>query len=258
MQVSSRSNAVQVFAVGLALLATALVSLGFKESADPRFAFERATVSGEARTPLSDILYAAGFEKGMNVWLLDTSAAAKRIEALPWIDTATINRAWPNRVSVRVTERQAVVRLRLPAVSAEEPMPAEALIDASGRVLAIAAVGDGDPREEQAAALPLIRLDPAPAGLTPGAPMPGDDFQLAYDALVQLRALGLRVSEVDLKPAMGITVTSDDGLRAILGTEDDLAKKVTLFKAIVPKIAAPENVVYVDLRSVRAPTVLYR
>jgi len=236
----------------------ALVALGFREAADPRFAFEGASVSGEAHTPLADIAFADGFEKGMNVWLLDTGAAAKRIEALPWIDTAIVNRAWPNRVSVRVTERQAVVRVRLPAVSAEEPMPAEALIDASGRVLDISGVGQGDPREEQAAALPLIRLDPAPAGLVPGAQMPGDDYQLAYDALVQLRALGLRVSEVDLKPATGITVTSDDGLRAILGTEDDLAKKVTLFKAIVPKIAAPENVVYVDLRSVRAPTVLYR
>lgn len=255
---TAQSTALQIAVVGLVLLATGLVALGFKESADPRFAFEGAGVSGEAHTPLADIVYAAGFEKGKNVWLLDTGAAAKRIEALPWIDTAIINRAWPNRVSVRVTERQAVVRVRLPAVSAEEPTAAEALIDASGRVLAISAIGQGDPREEQAAALPLIRLDPPPSGLTPGAPMPGDDFQLAYDALVQLRALGLRVSEVDLKPATGITVTSDDGLRAILGTEDDLAKKVTLFKAIVPKIAAPENVVYVDLRSVRAPTVLYR
>jgi cell division protein FtsQ len=255
---SPRSTAVQVLVAGLVLLGTALVALGFKESADPRFAFEGASVSGEAHTALTDIVYAEGFEKGMNVWLLDTGAAAKRIEALPWVDTAIVSRAWPNRVSVRVTERQAAVRVRLSSASAEEPMPAEALIDASGRILAISAVGQSDPKEAQAAALPLISLEPSPSALTPGGQMPGDDYQLAYDALVQLRALGLRVSEVDLKPATGITVTSDDGLRAILGTEDDLAKKVTLFKAIVPKIAAPENVVYVDLRSVRAPTVLYR
>jgi len=247
-----------VLAVAFVLLAAALVAFGFKEAGDPRLAFAGLNVSGEAHTPLADIVYAAGFEKGANVWLLDTGAAKQRIEALPWVGTATVKRAWPNRVWVKVTERQAVVRVRLPAASAEEPMAAEALVDSSGRVLDIAVPGQGDPREEQAAALPLIRLDPPPSGLTPGAPMPGDAFQQAYDALVQLRALGLRVSEVDLKAATGITVTSDDGLRAILGTEDDLAKKVTLFKAIVPKIAAPQNVVYVDLRSVRAPTVLYR
>lgn len=258
IKASPHSVGVQVVAVALVVLATALVAFGFKEAGDPRLAFAGLNVSGEARTPVADIVYAAGFSKGRNVWLLDTGAAKRRIEALPWVATASVQRRWPNHVSVRITERQAVVRVRLPAASAEEPMASEALIDGTGRVLDVSTVGGSDPREEQAAALPLIRLDPAPSGLVPGSPIPGDDFQQAYDALVQLRALGLRVSEVDIKPATGITVTSDDGLRAILGTEDDLAKKVTLFRAIVPKIAAPENVVYVDLRSVRAPTVLYR
>jgi len=255
---SPHSIGVQVVAVALVLLATALVAFGFKEAGDPRLGFAGLNVSGEARTPVADILYAAGFAKGTNVWLLDTGAARRRIEALPWVATAAVKRTWPNRISVSITERQAVVRVRLSGASAEEPAASEALIDATGRVLDVSALGRPDPREEQAAALPLIRIDPAPSGLAPGSPIPGDDFQQAYDALVQLRALGLRVSEVDIKPATGITVTSDDGLRAILGTEDDLAKKVTLFKSIVPKIAAPENVVYVDLRSVRAPTVLYR
>jgi len=169
-------------------------------------------------------------------------------------DTDPFNR-WEagQRLALRVILRAVDVRR-----SGQEYELDPTLVDATGRVLDISAVGARDPRDEQADALPLIRIDPSPGGLTPGTPIPGDDFQQAYDALVQLRALGLRVSEVDLKPATGITVTSDGGLRAILGTEDDLAKKVTLFKAIVPKIAAPENVVYVDLRSVRAPTVLYR
>ena len=242
----------------LTLGAAALVAFGFKEASDPRFAYAALTVSGEAQTPMAEIIDAAGFARGANVWLLDTGGAERRIEALPWVATAAVRRAWPNRVSVKVTERKPAVRVRLGQASAEEPAEAEALVDASGRVLDVSAVGSGDPHEEQAAALPLIRLDPSPGGLQPGSSMSSDDFQQAYDALVQLRALGLRVSEVDLKPATGIMVTSDAGLRAILGTEDDLAKKVTLFKAIVPKIAAPENVVYVDLRSVRAPTVLYR
>ena len=244
--------------MAVTLCAAALVAFGFKEASDPRLAYAGITVGGEAQTPMAEIVSAAGFAQGTNVWLLDTSAAERRIDALPWVAAATVRRSWPNRVSVIVAERKPAVRVRLRQASSEEPVEAEALVDASGRVLDVSSVGSRDPHEEQAAALPLIRLDPSPTGLQPGAAMPGDDFQQAYDALVQLRALGLRVSEVDLKPATGIMVTSDAGLRAILGTEDDLAKKVTLFKAIVPKIAAPENVVYVDLRSVRAPTVLYR
>src|SRR5215469_14433011 len=77
---SPRSAAVQVLAVALVLLAAALAALGFKEAADPRFAFEGLSVVGEAHTPVADVVYAAGFERGMNVWLLDTGAAAKRIE----------------------------------------------------------------------------------------------------------------------------------------------------------------------------------
>jgi cell division protein FtsQ len=248
----------QAIAVAVTLGAAALIAFGFKEASDPRFAYTGMAVKGEAQTPAAQIVDAAGFAHGANVWLLDTGGAQRRIEALPWVDAAIVRRSWPNRVTVSVEERSPVVRVRVRQLSAEEPVAAEALVDATGRVLDVSALGSRDPHEEQAAALPLIRLDPPPGGLSPGAAMPGDDFQLAYDALVQLRALGLRVSEIDVKPAFGISVTSDAGVRAILGSEDDLARKVTLFKAIVPKIAAPENVVYVDLRSVRAPTVLYR
>lgn len=249
---------VQAIAVGFVVAAAALVAFGFKEASDPRFAFDGLTVRGEAKTPLAQIDDAAGFAVGANVWLLDTASAQRRIEALPWVDTASVRRSWPNHVQVVVTERRPVVRVLVGQLSAEEPMAADALVDATGRVLDISAIGSRDAKEEQAAALPVIRLYPPPVGLQAGFAMPGDDFQQAYDALVQLRALGLRVSEVDLRPATGLTVTSDDGLRAILGTDDDLAKKVTLLKSIVPKIASREDVVYVDLRSVRAPTVLYR
>jgi len=156
-------------------------------------------------------------------------------------------------VSIVVTERVPVARLLLPGGgSSEEPAPQVAVIDASMRVLAI---GEG---VGTAADLPLFRIVPQPDALQPGATLGGDDVEHVYDAMVELRALGLRISEVDLKPATGVTVTCAGGLRVILGTDDDLAKKVGLLKAIAPKISAPDDVVYVDLRSVRAPTVLYR
>src|SRR5690348_8259902 len=132
VKASPHSTAFQVVAVGFVVLTTALVALGFKEAADPRFALRGISVSGEAHTAVTDVVAAAAFENGANVWLLDTGAASRRIEALPWVATAAVHRTWPNRVSVWVTERRAVVRLGLPAVSAEEPMAAEALIDATG------------------------------------------------------------------------------------------------------------------------------
>ena len=246
-----RRSGVALIVVIAALCAVAFFA--FREAQDPRFALSSVDVSGARNTRASDIILAAALSKGSNVWLLDTASARRRVEALPWIATANVSRAWPNRVSISVSERTPVAAVLLPyGGSGEEPTAQVALIDATGRVLAIVAGGPG------AADLPLFRIEPQPTALEPGATAGGDDVQHAYDAMVQLRALGLRVSEIDLKPSTGVTVTCAGGLRVILGSDDDLAKKVSLYKAIAPNITAPQKVVYVDLRSVRAPTVLYR
>jgi cell division septal protein FtsQ len=231
----------------------ALGIIGYREANDPRFALGTIAVTGEQHAGSSEILLAAALKKGSNVWLLDTSAAERRIEMLPWIDQADVQRAWPDRVSIKVTERIPVARVAVPdSGSAEEPAQGVALIDASMRVLAR---GQSDPTAEM---LPLFRIVPQPAQLEPGTDVRNGDIEHVYDAMVQLRALGLRISEVDLKPATGVSVMCDGGLHVILGSDGDLAKKVSLLKAIAPKITAPRDVVYVDLRSVRAPTVLYR
>jgi cell division protein FtsQ len=252
-----RQPARRAVVVALAVLvpAAALVAVGVREATDPRFALGPVVVSGFHRTPMSAVVLAAALPPGANVWLLDTPAAERRVEALPWIDGARIRRAWPNRLRVDVSERVPVSLVGAPAGGgAEEPGAQVALLDATLRVLAVEPADALGPSERK---LPVFRLDPQPA-LEPGEAPSSDVVQSAYDSLVQLRALGLHVSEVDIKPATGITVTCDDGLRVILGSEDDFGKKVALFKAIAPKIAHPQDVVYVDLRSVRTPTVLYR
>jgi len=246
-----RAWAAPVVVILAALCAAGVVA--WREAQDPRFALGSIAVNGVRNTRASDVVLAAALPRGSNVWLVDAASAERRVEALPWIATATIGRTWPNHLTISVTERTPVARVLLPDDgSGEEPMAQVALIDASMRVLAISA------GEAGAAELPLFRIVPQPTVLEPGTDVSGDDVQHAYDAMVELRALGLRISEIDLKPSTGVTVTCDGGLRVILGSDDDLAKKVSLYKAIAPNISAPRKVVYVDLRSVRAPTVLYR
>lgn len=225
----------------------------FKVTTDPRLALDGLKVTGAHRTPPAQIAAAAAFPFGENTWLLDTGSAVRRIESLPWIESARIDRTWPNRVSISVTERVPVARLAIPVSrGAEEPVLQDALIDASLHVLA---VGSAEP---STAGLTTFRIKPQPADIQAGSDESGTDVERIYDAMVQLRALGLRISELDLAPATGLRVTLAGGLHVILGSNDDFAKKVALYKAILPRIALPENVVYVDLRSVRAPTVLYR
>ena len=236
------------------IAAAALVAGGFVEAKDPRFALSGVAVTGERKTPQEQIVLAAAFPRGANVWLLDTAGARRRIEALPWVQTAAVRRSWPNRVRIDVVERSPVARILLPPRGdAEEPVEQAGLIDASLRVLAV----EPADASSEAGSLPVLRIDPVPV-LEPGAVPAGNDVQTSYDVLLELRALGLRISEVDVAPATGVTVVCDDGLRVILGSQEELANKVALLRAIAAKIVQPRDVVYVDLRSVRAPTVLYR
>ena len=41
----------------------------------------------------------------------DSRAAQERIERLPWVERASIERVFPDRLEVRITERVAVRRL---------------------------------------------------------------------------------------------------------------------------------------------------
>lgn len=252
LRVAARALPRRGFWLLAAGLGAAVAYAAYYEANDPRFALTSVTVHGAAHTGAADVAGAAGLQTGQNVWLVNAGDAERRIEALPWVESARVARTWPNRLAIQVVERVPVARVAAAeGGNAEERVPQAALIDATQRVLAIV------PIDETAARLPLFRVSPSP-DLRAGMELAGSDVEQAYDALVQLRALGLRISEVNIAPTTGIAVTCDGGLHVIFGSSDDIAAKVGLYKAIQPKIAAPENVVYVDLRSVRAPTVLYR
>jgi len=228
-----------------AAIAAALAYGGMLLAADPRFALGDVAVNGAHRTAASDIIGAAALPRGRNVWLLDTGAATRAIEGLPWIATAHIERRWPNLVTITVAERVPAARIRLDA-------GADMLVDQDGRVL-------GPVSQDSDVALPLLSVVPLPpdagnAGAQLGQTSIGD----ALAAQRQLAALGVHMTEVDSEPVLGFSAVTADGLRVVFGDLDGLAAKVALFDAISKHIAQPETVEYVDVRSTAAPTVQYR
>ncbi|HXW75812.1 MAG TPA: FtsQ-type POTRA domain-containing protein [Candidatus Eremiobacteraceae bacterium] len=238
-------------AVAIAVVAFAGYA-GERAATDPRLALASVTVEGADHTSPADVIAAAALPAGNNVWLLDTRAAAARVRALPWIETAGVRRAWPNRVTIVVRERTAVAALALTRVgSSEDPAPEFALIDDQLHVLALG------PLPPNAASLPQLRVEPAPAALQPGSTA-GEDVGAALDALTSLRALGFDATALSVTPSTGIEAVTRSGLHVIFGASGDLGRKVSLLAAIEPRIASKDRVVAVDLRSTRAPTVLYR
>ncbi|MDQ6780564.1 MAG: FtsQ-type POTRA domain-containing protein [Candidatus Eremiobacteraeota bacterium] len=251
---SRRSNwrGVLTLMTALALLA-ALLYAGLRVSHDPRFNVVVGPISGLGHTGRGDVLQALALRPDQNAWLLNRRASAARVERLPWVKTAHVSIRWPNVLHVALSERQPVASVVLAAGNGEEPLPRYALIDPSQRVLTLARV-----REPQAG-LPLLLITPAPnAAVQPGDALDNKSVGQALEALSRLKALGLQVSEVAIAPATGISARADRDLRVLFGDDEDLAKKAAVFQAIVAKISQPAHIAYIDVRSVRAPTVLYR
>ncbi len=115
-------------------------------------AVRKVTVVGLDRLSTAEVLRVAHVPTGGSEILLDTTAPAARVRALPQVAAVHLERALPHSVRIVVTERTPVLVLQTPA--------GRRLVDASGVVFA---VDDGNHPD-----LPVVRTelaDPAPGTL---------------------------------------------------------------------------------------------
>ncbi|HSR79999.1 MAG TPA: FtsQ-type POTRA domain-containing protein [Hyphomicrobiaceae bacterium] len=92
------------------------------------FGLTQVSVTGHRYTLDSDIFDAIDLENAHTMLAFDTRAAQDRIERLPWVERASIERVLPDRLEVRVFERSPSAVWRRNGRTF--------LIDATGRVLA--------------------------------------------------------------------------------------------------------------------------
>ncbi|MBO0741319.1 MAG: FtsQ-type POTRA domain-containing protein [Hyphomicrobiaceae bacterium] len=92
------------------------------------FGLTQVSVTGHRYTLDSDIFDAIGFENAHTMLAFDTRAAQDRLERLPWVERASIERVLPDRLEVRIYERSPSAVWRRNGRTF--------LIDPSGRVLA--------------------------------------------------------------------------------------------------------------------------
>jgi cell division protein FtsQ len=124
-------------------------------------------VTGTTRTTPELVVAASGLHKGMPMLDVHVDTARQKVQAMPWVLKAKVERHWPGTVTIDVRERQPVAALAAPA--------GIAVVDGSGRVLA---VGPTPP-----AGVPLL-LGLPPAG-APGTHIAGR----AADLLAVARAI---------------------------------------------------------------------
>lgn len=115
------------------------------------FGLDQVSVTGHRFTVDSDVLDALALKENRTALHFDDAAARRRIETLPWVATAELQRVWPGQLSVEITERKPA------AVWANGSRLL--LLDATGRQLSAADA-------HAAAGLPRVEGAGAPSELT--------------------------------------------------------------------------------------------
>jgi cell division protein FtsQ len=125
-------------------------------------ALDRLTVEGRNRTSRDALRGALQIKKGDNLLGADPWAIKRRLEALPWIRAATVERRYPNAMVVTLVERSPIARFR--------DRTGTVLVDETGALIKVAPeqehenlillMGDGAP-EAAAALVKLLEEEPA-------------------------------------------------------------------------------------------------
>jgi cell division protein FtsQ len=201
----------------------------------PLLDVDHIQVSGGALVTADQAITGAGLRRGEPMVSVDTAAAERRLERLPWVNTALVERAFPNTVRIRLTERTA-------AAGAARPGGGWVLLDGGGRVLAERPDRPGD--------LPEV----TGAGATPP---PGAGMDTARPALAVLAALPEPVRrQVTAVVLDGDAVTLHTGVREIrMGPPTSLPAKVAALTVLLDRVGS-RSVAVLDLRVPTAPVVV--
>ena len=90
-----------------------LVDQAYQATADAGFAIDDVLVEGRNRTEKVALLDTLGVERGTPILAVDLADARGRLEAMPWVGEAEIERRLPSWLYVRITERQPMALWQL-------------------------------------------------------------------------------------------------------------------------------------------------
>ncbi len=95
---------------------------------------DHVTISGTGRTSSTVARRSTGINLGRAMISVDPAAAEARLERLPWVARASVQRHWPATVAVRIVERRPVAVVSRTGITR--------VLDRTGRVLGPATASD--------------------------------------------------------------------------------------------------------------------
>lgn len=175
------------------------------------FDVRRFQVSGAEHLQRARVLAVAGITRSTNVLWLDEGAAARRLEAEPWVADADVRVTFPLTIDITVTERWPVAVARGNVVS---------LMAADGTSLGSGRAPRGLPVIDLGAWAPIEGVRPSPVGAARvlGAMTPALRAQVARVRVLLDGTLELRLR---------------DGPTVRFGTPEDARRKVGAIEGLL-------------------------
>ena len=200
---SKKSGAIAVGAVALVALVAAAVVWLF-----PIMKVTAFEVEGNEHVAAEDAEQASGVATGSNLVRLNAREAAQGVASLPWVESATVSRAFPSTVHISVVEHEAVAYV--------EDGGRTVLVDDKGKEF----VEDTPPAE-------AIQLTGNPESGSP-------EMQAAVDAVSALPAeVRTRVKTLEIEDTYSLTFVTDDDKTIFWGAAEDNANKAIAFEDVL-------------------------
>jgi cell division protein FtsQ len=221
-----------------ALVALAAVLWGMFWS--PLLVVREVKVVGSRHTSTPEVAEAAGLiSTRQNLLLLATDRVVEKVETLPWVASAEVDRMLPGTVRVKIVERVPALVLSLGA--------ARWTLDEDGNVLASGTRGKN---------LPVL------AGVEVGNVAPGGRLQTdeALAALEVMRALPRvirrQVAGVFAPTTERSTLSLSSGTAIRYGAPEDMGAKNEVLKALLARLDGEgRRAAYIDVRVPTSPAV---
>lgn len=200
---------------------------------------DRIVVQGATHSSVDAIVEASSVRPGEPLLEVDEAASARRIRALPWIDTVTVARRWDGTVTIDVTERVAV------AVVVDEAgllLP----VDVTGRILAPAIAIDGSDG-------PIATPIAGAVAVEPGARIEGFESALQVAALLT-PGMRSRIQSITTESDGSLTLQLIPQGVASLGSPTDLAAKVAALRIVMAQVDQ-RDLATIDVMNPSTPVV---
>ena len=230
------------------LIALALVAVGFALFS-PNFHVGQVTVEGTGNPALVHSIQYMGMQ-GQNIFLIDISDFTSRVDALPLVASASIQKAWPNSLTVSIVERQPVLLWQTPQAIYS--------VDSHGIVIGLASETAGS---DHLMTVVDARSKAVTQRVQPGTQLSAADIAFAQQVFAQLpqatsiSTFMLRYDVATDSQSSGngsFIVESPQGWIAYLGSADDtnpLDNRLVELQQILSRAQQQQlNLATVDLR----------